>query len=215
MARILIISDQPVLRCGFDTILAANGFGVLMAPTAVSRSNPAGALRPDLTLLDAAAGLNFEELSELHRRMPHCPVVLWTDAIPLDLVFRALEFGVRGIVERRSTADQLVGALARVASGEMQIGLGATVDRPARGRAILTPREKELVACLRRGMRNKQIAARMNITEGTVKVFLFRLYQKLGVRNRFELASCGPVEDIVPAGSAALAPVTTATARFN
>ena len=144
-----------------------------------------------MTLLDVTGGLNFDELTELHRHVPICPVVLWTDAIPLDLVFRTLEFGVRGIVPRRSTPEQLVDALVRVASGEMQIGFAATEEGSARRRVSLTPREREIVTWLRQGLRNKQIAAEMNITEGTVKIYLFRLFQKLGVRNRFELASCG------------------------
>jgi DNA-binding NarL/FixJ family response regulator len=145
-----------------------------------------------MILLDAAAGLNLEKLSEIHWQMPHCPVVLWTGTIPLELELRPLEFGVRGMVLRSSTPGELVEALVRVASGETQIGFGATLDGAARRRAALTPREKEIVAWLRQGIRNKEIAARMNITEGTVKAYLFRLFQKVGVRNRFELASCGP-----------------------
>jgi DNA-binding NarL/FixJ family response regulator len=199
MARILIISDQPVLVCGFEHILAAGGFGTTAASGTSSLAGNIGD-SPDLTLLDVTAGLNFEDLAELHRQVPHCPVVLWTDMIPLDLVFRTLEFGVRGIVPRRSTPEQLTDALARVASGEMQIGFGTTTqDGAARRRVTLTPREREIVTWLRQGLRNKQIAAQMNITEGTVKIYLFRLFQKLGVRNRFELASCGLPENLAPA----------------
>jgi DNA-binding NarL/FixJ family response regulator len=203
MARILIISDQPVLVCGFEHILSANGFGTTSAAAAASlagSSLASSGASPDLTLLDVTAGLNFEDLTELHRHVPQCPVVLWTDTIPLDLVFRTLEFGVRGIVPRRSTPEQLVDALVRVASGEMQIGFGTTQqDNAARRRVTLTPREREIVTWLRQGLRNKQIAAQMNITEGTVKIYLFRLFQKLGVRNRFELASCGLPENLVTA----------------
>jgi DNA-binding NarL/FixJ family response regulator len=64
-------------------------------------------------------------------------------------------------------------------------------------KVALTPREREIVSYLRQGLRNKQIAAEMNITEGTVKIYLFRLFHKLGVRNRFELASCA-IPDALP-----------------
>ena len=190
MARILVISDQPVLIRGFEHILATHGFGTFAATTAAESPQALAGQQPDLILLDITAGLNFGDLTELHRHAPLCPLVLWSDALPLDLVFRTLEFGVRGIVQRRAAPEQLMDALMRVASGEMQIGFGIAQDSPARRRVTLTPREREIVTWLRRGLRNKQIAAEMNITEGTVKIYLFRLFQKLGVRNRFELASC-------------------------
>ena len=60
----------------------------------------------------------------------------------------------------------------------------------------MTPREREIITLLRQGLRNKQIAGEMDITEGTVKIYLFRLFHKLGVRNRFELARCGIVRTL-------------------
>ena len=220
MARILVISDQPVLICGFEHVLAANALGTFAAATVTASPDALAGQQPDLILLDITAGLNFGDLTELHRHAPLCPIVLWTDAIPLDLVFRTLEFGVRGMVQRRATPDQLVDALTRVASGEMQIGFGATQDAASPKRVTLTPREGEIVKWLRQGLRNKQIATEMNITEGTVKIYLFRLFQKVGVRNRFELASCGIPENVpssrlrgnYPAGGSAM---LRTTVSFN
>jgi DNA-binding NarL/FixJ family response regulator len=78
----------------------------------------------------------------------------------------------------------------------MQIGFASPRDgAPARRQVSLTPREREIVVRLRQGLRNKQIASEMNITEGTVKIYLFRLFHKLGVRNRFELASYGGMDN--------------------
>ena len=86
---------------------------------------------------------------------------------------------------------------ARWLAGELQIGFGAARDGAQPRRKIsLTPREREIVSLLRQGMRNKQIAGEMGITEGTVKIYLFRLFHKLGVRNRFELARCGTLEQL-------------------
>ena len=202
MAKILVISDQPVLNCGFEHVLMTRGLGTIMAPTVAHCSDALAGQQPDLILLDITAGLNFGDLTELHNHVPQCPIVLWTDAIPLDMVFRTLEFGVRGMVPRRAGPEQLLDALTRVASGEMQIGFGATQDTTSRRRVSLTPREKEIVKWLRQGLRNKEIAAEMHITEGTVKIYLFRLFQKVGVRNRFELASC-QIADCVPSPSRA------------
>ncbi len=64
----------------------------------------------------------------------------------------------------------------------MQIGFASSRETaPSKRQAALTPREREIVMRLRQGLRNKQIATEMNITEGTVKIYLFRLFHKLGV----------------------------------
>lgn len=196
--KVLLVSDQPVLLGGFQEVLECRGFDVMVGDP-VSLPSEKGAATPDLVLLDLTAGLTFGNLTEVSGHLPGCPVVLWAEAMPLDTVFRALEFGVRGIVERSSSAEHLADSLRRVAGGEMQIGFAATREAaPARRRVTLTPREREIVILLRRGLRNKQIASEMGITEGTVKIYLFRLFHKLDVRNRFELARCGAVDDIAP-----------------
>lgn len=204
MSKVFIVSDQPVLMGGLQHVLGDHGFEVAAtldnssaAPAAEAVTNPATAPPPDLVLMDITAGLGFTDLIGLSAQWPGCPVVLWADPMPLDMVFRALEFGVRGIVERSSSAEHLADALRRVAGGEMQIGFAAGSDAALPHRRVaLTPREREIVTFLRQGLRNKQIAAEMNITEGTVKIYLFRLFQKLGVRNRFELAQSNALDQL-------------------
>jgi DNA-binding NarL/FixJ family response regulator len=191
VSKLFLISDQPVLLLGFAHVLESRGFQI--AACCPAPDLPAAlqlGTRPDLVLLDMTAGLTFGSLTEVHRSVPDCPVVLWADSLPLDLVFKTLEFGVRGIVQRTALPEQLADSLKKVASGEMQIGFGSSREPvPLNRKVSLTPREREIVVRLRQGLRNKQIAAEMNITEGTVKIYLFRLFHKLGVRNRFELAS--------------------------
>lgn len=182
MLNIFLVSDQPVLLQGFERVLHDSGFSV----KAGQEPEPGA----DIVLLDAGEELSLSRIKEVHRRAPDCPLVLWTDPLPQDLVFKSLECGVRGTVLRNSRPEQLVASLRRVAAGELQIGFGA-VSRGARRGVSLTPREHEIIAHLRKGIRNKQIADEMGITEGTVKIYLFRLFQKLGVKTRFELARCG------------------------
>lgn len=208
MSKVFLLSDQPVLLRGFEYVLGNSGFeiaGSCEAGVFATALESAG--RPDVLLLDITAGLTFADLSELHGCVPECPVVLWADALPLELMFKTLEFGVRGIVQRNVQPEQLVESVRKVLAGELQIGFGAPgeASQPRRG-VSLTPREREIVSFLRQGMRNKQIAGEMGITEGTVKIYLFRLFHKLGVRNRFELARCrtpnqlqvGPTPSIPP-----------------
>jgi DNA-binding NarL/FixJ family response regulator len=193
LSRIYLLSDQPVLLRGFEYVLSGGGFEIAGScqPAAFAATVGSAGL-PDVLLLDITAGLTFTDLSDLHGCVPECPVVLWADALPLELMFKTLEYGVRGIVQRSVQPEQLVDALRKVAAGELQIGFGTSSEGPQpRRRVSLTPREREIVSFLRQGMRNKQIAGEMGITEGTVKIYLFRLFHKLGVRNRFELARCG------------------------
>lgn len=194
MSKVFLLSDQPVLLCGFEHVLGSQGFEIVGSCQAAAFGEAvASGVRPDVLLLDITAGLTFADLSQLNSCVPDCPVVLWADALPLELMFKTLEFGVRGIVQRNVQPEQLVESLRKVSAGELQIGFGATSSdvAPPRRRVALTPREREIVSYLRQGMRNKQIAGEMGITEGTVKIYLFRLFHKLGVRNRFELAQCG------------------------
>jgi two-component system, NarL family, nitrate/nitrite response regulator NarL len=199
VSKVFLISDQPVLLLGFAHVLEKRGFEIAACCPATSLAAVLeSAARPDLVLLDITAGLTFGNLTEVHGAIPDCPVVLWADALPLDIVFKTLEFGVRGIVQRTAQPEQLADSLKKVDCGEMQIGFGSSRDTgPLNRKVSLTPREREIVGRLRQGLRNKQIAAEMNITEGTVKIYLFRLFHKLGVRNRFELASCA-IPDQLP-----------------
>jgi two-component system, NarL family, nitrate/nitrite response regulator NarL len=198
LSKVYLLSDQPVLLLGFESVLGAKGFSIAgSCQPAEFAAAIASASAPDVLLLDITAGLTFADLHDLHDCVPECPVVLWADTLPLDLMFKTLEFGVRGIVHRNVQPEQLVDSMRKVAAGELQIGFGASGDtQPPRRRASLTPREREIVAFLRQGMRNKQIAGEMGITEGTVKIYLFRLFHKMGVRNRFELARCGAMDQL-------------------
>jgi two-component system nitrate/nitrite response regulator NarL len=205
LSKVYLLSDQPVLLSGFEYVLGTRGFEITGSCQPAAFGTAVGpAVRPDVLLLDITAGLTFADLSDLHAFVPECPVVLWADALPLELMFKTLEFGVRGVVQRNARPEQLADALHKVVAGELQIGFGATSDAAQpRRRVSLTPREREIVSFLRQGMRNKQIAGEMGITEGTVKIYLFRLFHKLGVRNRFELARCGTPDqlEITPAPS--------------
>ncbi|MDE3196926.1 MAG: response regulator transcription factor [Acidobacteriota bacterium] len=197
MYRVFVISDQPVLLKGLTHVLESQDFAVTGACSHTSEIPGEFESRPDLILLDITAGLNLDSVSEVHARIPDSPIVLWSESLPLDCVFKTLELGVRGIVRRTVTAEALAGTLTKVGEGEMQIGFGpAHKAAQIKRQVALTPRERELVGRLRNGLRNKQIAAEMNITEGTVKIYLFRLFHKLGVRTRFELARIAATEHL-------------------
>ena len=130
MSKILVLSDQPVLRQGLAHVLERQGFEIAH-----------GGVKPDLILLDITAGLTIGSVSDVRARIPECPVVLWSDTLPLDYVFRTLEMGVRGIVQRTAQPDSLGSTLKKVAGGEMQIGFGpGNQSAQLRRQVSLTPR---------------------------------------------------------------------------
>jgi DNA-binding NarL/FixJ family response regulator len=108
--------------------------------------------------------------------------------ISRELVFQALEYGVRGILPLQLSPENLVRSLERIANGEMVIEVtDAGFETVGDKRITFSEREKQVVELLAQGLKNKEIAAAMQLAEGTVKVYLSRLFKKTKVRDRFEL----------------------------
>lgn len=154
-------------------------------------------VHPRIVVLDQAGGLKvvFRFLTDIKAVVPTCLPVLWVTELAEVDCFRALQMGARGIVKRTMPVDTFLECLRAVAKGSIWIEnsasgqIGGFFNRRQSPR--LTPREREIVRCLCRGMRNKEIAAELSITPGTVKVHLMHIFEKTGVKDRFELAVHG------------------------
>jgi two-component system nitrate/nitrite response regulator NarL len=186
MTRVHLLTDQPALARGFQEILSASGIEV------VSTSDPAAeALHsgdPELVLLDLTGEFTFETLAETHARMPGCNLVIRVGPMSRELIFQALECGVRGILPARISPDMLIQSLQRIAKGEVVIEVtDSGFDPGGEKRVTFSEREKQVVELLAQGLKNKEIASAMSLAEGTVKVYLSRLFKKTKVRDRFEL----------------------------
>jgi two-component system nitrate/nitrite response regulator NarP len=189
MTRVLVLTDQPVLARGLQETLSAGGIDV------VSVSDPAAqcgevykSTEPELVLLDLTGEFTFETLADTHARMPGCNLVIRVGPMSRELIFQALEYGVRGILPVQLSPEALVQSLQRIAKGEVLIEVtDAGFDSANEKRVSFSEREKQVVEFLAQGLKNKEIAAAMNLAEGTVKVYLSRLFKKTKVRDRFEL----------------------------
>lgn len=152
-------------------------------------------LSPDVVLLDQSAGLRniFQFISQAQVRRPQSRVVLWIQELDEVESFRALQAGARGILKRTLPPSVLTECIRSVARGEVWLNQPAVLEPPPfdsrRSGARLTGREKEIVGLVARGMRNRQIAEALTITPGTVKVHLMHIFEKTGVKDRFELAA--------------------------
>jgi DNA-binding NarL/FixJ family response regulator len=193
MTRIVLYSDQPILAVGLQSVLhSAEGFEL----TAVSGSVPAlmeqlATVEADIILLDLTAEITFGVLSELKSAMLNSKVVLWVNYISTELAFQSMGLGVRGILRKTLPADLQVKCLQKVQAGELWFEKALTDSFLTAKRVVLTHREGQLVGLLSQGLKNKEIASTLLISEGTVKVYLSRLFQKVGVKDRFELALFG------------------------
>jgi two-component system nitrate/nitrite response regulator NarL len=189
MIRVHVLTDQPVLARGFQETLTAAG--IQLASVGDPADETAGALQAptaELVLLDLTGEFTFETLADTHARMPGCNLVIRVGPISRELVFQALEYGVRGILPVQLSPENLVSSLERIANGEMVIEVtDAGFETVGDKRITFSEREKQVVELLAQGLKNKEIAAAMQLAEGTVKVYLSRLFKKTKVRDRFEL----------------------------
>src|SRR5580658_56472 len=204
MANVLLCSDEPILAEGLARILAGSEALKLISycPGIEGLQAQMGSHQPDLLLVDLTAGITFSVLSGLHEVASHAKIVLWVHAISTELALQAMSLGVRGILRKTLPTETLLRCLTRVNEGELWFEKALTDSIMSARRYSLTRREGQLVSLLSQGLKNKEIATALTVSEGTVKVYLSRLFQKLGVKDRFELALYG-LKNLTP-GSGAL-----------
>ena len=198
--RIALADDHPIVLHGlqqlfdqqkdFDVVCCcANGATALDGVRAHRPDVLVLDLRmPELTGLDVLRAIAAEKLN--------CHTVLLTAAVADDEVMEAVRLGARGLILKESPPEMLLDCVRRVYRGEQWleretvIRAFRTVDREAATRQpadSLTPREIEIVRMVAQGLRNRVIAERLSISEGTVKVHLHNIYDKFGIDGRLEL----------------------------
>lgn len=201
--RVILADDHPIILEALAQVLSVGGeFDVVTrcadgdeALAAVRRA------RPDVLVLDVRMPRRngMEVLREIHREQLPTRVVLLTAEVTDEEVVDAVRLGVGGIVLKEAAPRQLLHAVRTVAAGGDYIDEGSirkALDRMLRREAgnaeaarLLTARELEIVRLVASGLRNKQIGDKLSITEGTVKIHLHAIYQKLGVSGRVELSN--------------------------
>jgi DNA-binding NarL/FixJ family response regulator len=201
--RIVLADDHPIVLNGLDQLFSLEpDFEVVArcvngvdAIAAVTRERP-DVVVADLRMPDMG-GLAI--LSAVQRDVPSTRVVLLTARIDEEEAIEAIRGGVGGIVLKESAPRQIAGCVRKVAAGERWLdesvsgrALETMLRREAgaaRAAGILTPREIDIVRMVANGLRNREIAEALFITEGTVKVHLHTIFKKLGVSSRMQLGA--------------------------
>jgi len=204
--RILIADDHPIFRSGLRMLLESErGFEVV--GQAVDGYEVAGlvtTLKPDVLLLDLAMPCltGLEVLRDMAADDRQVRTILLTAAIEKAQIVEALQFGARGILLKDAAIELVTKCIQKVMTGEYWVGRETVTDLVTylrelnRGSAteaaqrlrIFTPREREILSAIVTGSANKDIAARLSVSEDTVKHHLSHIFAKAGVSNRLELA---------------------------
>lgn len=197
--RVFACEAQPIVLEGLARVLEQDSeFEYLGAASSLSGALDAVRERqPDVLLVDQSAGLKqiFQFISDVKNTRPRCYPILWINELAEIDCFRALQLGARGILKKAAVVSAMRTCLHAVSQGEVWIENSlsdrsvSALDRRSAPR--LTPREKDIVQHVCGGLKNKEIAEALAITPGTVKVHLMHIFEKTGVKDRFELAVQG------------------------
>jgi DNA-binding NarL/FixJ family response regulator len=160
--------------------------------------------RPDVAVISARLEdgplKGFKVLHELHSSASKIPAVMLLDSTDRDLVVSAFRTGARGVFCRGTSFKVLPKCIRRVHEGqiwvsnlelefllELVIGVKPLKVRNSGGMALLTPRERDVVRLTAEGLRNQDIAIQLHLSEHTVRNYLIRIFDKLGISSRVEL----------------------------
>jgi two-component system, NarL family, nitrate/nitrite response regulator NarL len=199
--RLVLADDHPLILHGLDLFLRREpDFEVLACCQEGNETlRVVHQLRPDILILDLVmpgqSGLAV--LREIRAANLPTRVIVLTAAMDEDTLIEAMRLGVSGVVLKEMTVTLLIQCIRKVYAGDqwLERGLvGRAIEKMVRRETgarevakLLTPREVEIVRLAASGLRNKQIAESLAISEGTVKIHLHRSYEKLHVDNRMAL----------------------------
>ena len=205
--RVLIVDDHGIMRAGLRMLLESQpGITVVgEASTCADALALATSTQPDVIVLDLDLGGEnaVESIPMLLRTAPDTRILILTGVRDPEVHRQAIRHGALGLVFKEKAVETLLQAITKVRAGEVWLEptmiarvLG-DLTRPhsspqpspeAAKIASLTEREREVITLVGEGLRNKHIAARLYISEATVRHHLTAIFTKVGVSDRFELA---------------------------
>ena len=191
--RVVLYTNQPFVARGLAAVLRGRSDMELAA----SLDTLAGILaslrhgHADVLLIDLVQGISLSGLREIRAAANRCQIALWGQEPGGEFAFQAMQMGVRSILPGTTSVDDLLAAIRNISQGALCFEKHLMETVLSQDRITLTPRQGQIVSLVARGMKNKEIAFAMGISEGTVKVYLYKLFKKLGVNDRLELALYG------------------------
>jgi DNA-binding NarL/FixJ family response regulator len=203
MTSVLIVDDDHLMRAGLAELLGADATIVVVGQAATGRDGVEHARRlaPDVVLMDVRMPDldGIAATRELATEAPSSKVLILTTFDQDDYLFEALRAGASGFLLKRCRPEELIAAVHVIAAGDALLSPAVTrrvIDRmvhePVAGRGdptslrLLTPRERDVLHALARGLSNREIAAALIVEESTVRTHVKRILMKLNLRDRIQ-----------------------------
>lgn len=192
MIRVLLAEDQGMVRGALAALLQLEEDIEIVAEVARGDEVLALALetRPDVALLDIEMPGNsgLVAAQALSEQLPSCRIVILTTFGRSGYLRRAMESGAAAFLLKDAPAADLAVAIRRVMAGERVVDPELALAALSEGENPLTPREQEVLVATLSGASVAELAARLVVSEGTVRNHLSEAIQKMGAQNRFEAA---------------------------
>ena len=188
MTSILIADDHPFFRAGVSAMLTTAGHQIVgTVDDGDAALDAIAEVNPDVVILDIRmpGRDGVKTLEAMRARNDRRPVIVLATEIMDDQLVAIMRAGVNAILFKDQTEDALLEAIGAVREGARHID-GALLDKAFHIAALRSPRERQVAEAVAAGKRNRDVAVALGMTEGTVKVFLHKIYAKLSVANRTE-----------------------------
>jgi DNA-binding NarL/FixJ family response regulator len=200
--RVLIVDDDDLMRAGLRAVLSSDATVEVVGEAGDGAEAPGAArrLRPDVVLMDIRMpGVDgIAATRDVLEAAPETRVVILTTFEEDDYIFGALGAGASGFLLKRTRPEDLIAAVHTIAAGDSLLAPSVTRRviermatapapvRPGRRLESLTPRERDVLELVARGLSNGEIATELVIEESTVKTHVKRILGKLGARDRVQ-----------------------------
>lgn len=214
--RVVLIDDHAVLRMGLRLLIESRQGIEIVGETGTPGEVLAvvAQTQPDVVLLDIDLGsaTGTDLIPQIRSMAPKIKIIILTGVRDTEVHLRAVRLGARGVLLKEQADEFLISAIEKVHAGEVWLsravignvfaemldeGIDQETDPDAKKIETLSPREREVITLLSEGLRNKQIAERLFISEVTVRHHLSSVFGKLGVGSRFELIMYGHKHGLV------------------
>jgi DNA-binding NarL/FixJ family response regulator len=223
LISVLIADDEHLIRAGLVELLSSDAAIQIVGEASTGREaiHTTVRLRPDVVLMD----IRMPDLdgiaatAELARVAPDSKILILTTFEDEDYIFRSLRAGASGFLLKRTRPEDLIEAVHAVAVGDSLLSPSVTrlvINRIAQhpiaataGRDeidVLTPREREVLTLVARGLSNREIAAALTVEESTIRTHVKRILMKLQIRDRVQAVILAYEAGLIQAGAAGSTP---------